>query len=308
MSVGAIEFEDDFSYPVEPVSLFASKEVKPTDYLASLPRTFRKTASSISKAAPVASTLPTSRPALEKPKAKNAIHNLADFQLDLEETTAKVNKVTSDDLRQTLAEMDRITAMRREAVEKEAQAIQSRNTWGTLAHVANYVLSIASILSGNPLLMAAGVIGVTTRVGHDTGFINAAASWMTESAELQQKLIKGIDALSVSLQIALSLSGVVMAWNAGTFATGATPLTFIKKTSSALGTAGGIASIAAQVGTSVYQNKVTKLRANIKEMEGKVAMQQQDEIPRNTQKMIQMTEFTGSEAKDLSRTINSNYG
>lgn len=304
MTVSAIDGEESYFSPLQSIQETALK----TSSLETFSPLFfhrKSCTSTLASVSDKSTPAIPSRPILEKPK--NAISNLIDFQIDLEKTTGKIIDTTGEELRHLQQEIRKIEEERTSLLEEEAKNIQSRNTWSTLAHVAGYVLNVASIMTGSHLLIASGVIGLMTRAGHDTHFFSAASRWASQSEETQQKIMKAIDGLSVALQVSLSLSGLVIAYNGGALS-GITGIESLKKASSVLSMSAGATAAVSHIGMSIYQNKIAKLRSQVRQMDGDVAMKNQHDLPKKTRQMVESTEFTGQEAREIRKAIDSLYG
>lgn len=102
--------------------------------------------------------------------------------------------------------------------QKVSDLNNSKKSWGTVAMVAQYVsavattaLGIAAIATGagtpaGVLLVASGVIGLTGRILHDTGSLQKLASWMSDSKEMQKRIVRNIDIGFFVASLALGLS------------------------------------------------------------------------------------------------------
>jgi hypothetical protein len=280
---------------------------------------FAKTVASQKNAAPQIDAIPTikqaeslafpqsySRPILPNPK-KNAIADLIHFQLDMDDTTSKIITSSAEDLKQNQEDIKRIEEKRRAALEEEVKSVQSRSTWSTLAKVSTYILNVGSLMTGNYLLIAAGSIGLFNNLAHDTGLINKVANYTFISEETKEKYIKGFDALSIILQVGLSLSGSVFAWNQG-LTSKITGIEALEKVSTIVTTAATITGLASGFKASAHQNEIAKIRATIKELDGELLMKNQDAIPKRTKRMIDATEYRGQEAADARKAIDLLYG
>lgn len=266
MSVSSLDFDDDF--PVQPYT--EAPYIKPE---IPAPKGI-STSSSIRESVPFA---------------------LVRWQLDSERQSLKQIEIFKDQAEQNQSDIQKLNTEREEALKKEAEAYQSRMTWGTLATVSQYVYAISSIVTGSPLLIGAGVIALTNRVLHDTPLLEIITSWITKSEESQRKITETIESGAFYLQLGLGLAGGLWAWQTGAFAAAraANLDTYIGKATTILGAASGVVNAGARVTSEYYKKKSADYEAKLKMISGNTTSDQQT-LTQETDKVERMIESAQS--------------
>lgn len=121
------------------------------------------------------------------------------------------------DIQKDLNEMDRLEKEKSTRVLELEKTSSSQKKWSILSSAAQYAVSSSTIALAlaskgtktlpGLMLLASGVIGLSNRVFHDTGFYKTFASWITKSQELQEKLATRIEMGMFSLSLGLGLTG-----------------------------------------------------------------------------------------------------
>lgn len=227
-----------------------------------------------------APTIPSHRPALERP---HYMYNVLRAHAKTEESTTRASKLFDEQIKKDMAEMERLSAEKEEALKHEAEAAASRDTWETLSNISQYIagagaIALGTALGGVPgyLLVAGGVAGIGSRVIHDTNLLQAAVAWYTKSGELQKKLTNRIEMGLFFLQMGLGLAGGYSAWTAGAFAaSNASILGVTDKLSGAISAASSAFSISSNIGKAIYDKRVLDYKAKTTELNAELSAQNQ---------------------------------
>ncbi len=307
MSIEAISDDDDLlvrslqgvpgPFPFEPI-----RPIPTPDYSA---------LSSISPAQK--SEAPKHRPTLPPPQT-NIMGPLIQLHLETERQEGKAAQAFRNDITEALDKMERLTAEKQEALEKEAKAMKARDTWTVLGHVAQYVAGASAIIFGATtftiapaaglLLIASGGLGLINRVLHDTPLLEAIVAWKTESEELQKKYTHQIEMGLFYLQMGLGLAGGIWAWQAGAFvaAQAANTQTALQNASSIVTTASAVMSVGSQVGVAIQNKKRADMEALIHRLSGQITTEQQT-VYQNISEINRAIEGGQSQVEELRQLI-----
>jgi hypothetical protein len=256
--------------------------------------------------------VPQTRPMLPAPK--HIMLDVLSSHMETERLSGKAAKIFDTDITQGLADLEKISAEKQEALENEARSAKARATWSTLSIVAQYISSAGLIALGassggitSALLIAAGGIGILNRAAHDTNLLQAATAWYTKSAELQKKITNNIEMGAFFLQMGLGLAGGFAAWQTGALAAAQISGTAIKtKTASIITGASGVLSTGSKVGASYYDKQIAYLQAQLKELDKDATLGNQ-EVTETAQSLSKMVEQNQNEAEELRKMIQTLY-
>lgn len=300
MSLEALDsFDDDDLRLRNIANIFASSPFTPTTPTLAPPR------SHLSSIAPVAPR----EPALAAPQ-QNMMYKILGSHRETERITTKAANVFEGEIAKSMADVEKLSAERQEALENEARNVKSRATWSTLSTVAQYIsgasmIALGFAAGGVPafLLVTAGIIGIGNRVLHDTNLLQAGAAWLTKSEELQQKYIRYFEMTAFILQMGLGLAGGFAAWYTG--ALGAAQITNVAikdKLKSIIAGASGILSVGGKIGTAYYDKKIAYIHARMKEIEADTNINNLTMYNDSIQ-MSKMVESTQSQTDEIRKAI-----
>jgi hypothetical protein len=257
-------------------------------------------------------TLPQHRPSLQAPK--NIMCSLLAMHNETERLTARHATQFEADVKKTMAEIDDLSIKKDEAIQNEADLVKTRETWSALATIAEYITGIAAIILGTAiyavaavpgaLIIAAGAIGTTNRVIHDTHVLKTFVEWYTKSVDLQKKITNFVETSAFFLQLGLGLAGGIGAWKAGAFAAAnaASANDIVQKFSSIVAPASGVVSAGATVGTKIYEKRISDANATIKELDCDISTGNHS-ITKESGKINRDIEDTESEVEVIRRAI-----
>ena len=254
--------------------------------------------------------IPQLRPALSAPK--NVMYDLIASHQETERLANKSAANFDADVTKNMADINRLSAEKEEALEREAEAAKARATWSTLSNVAQYITGAGAItlgfaIGGLPGLCMglAGGIGITNRVVHDTQLLKAGVEWYTKSNELQRKITNHIEMGAFFLQMGLGLAGGVIAWHTGALAGAQVSGDIIKdKLASILTGAGGVISAGSQVGSGYYQKKLAYLQAEMRDIDTRTTLDHQA-MYHDSAQMTKMIELTQTQAEEMKKSIHA---
>ncbi len=250
--------------------------------------------------------LPQHRPHLEPPR--HYMIDLLEMHLGVEEVVAKEVTLFRCQSKIDLADIERLEKEKEELFRKHAFDAASRNNWGVLGTVAQYLAagtSIAvgaSLLSNAPwagtLLMVSGVAGLGNRVMHETDGWEALASWFTKSVEYQKKVAQICAMSCLSIELGVGLAGGAMAYSVGAFSFAAanrkaiadTTAVSIKVASQGLGAS-------SQLGKSFTEQRMSVLQGRMRIVDA-LAEQTRMEMSHHagdTRNMIETAQAIGQE-------------
>ncbi len=252
----------------------------------------------------------------ESPAPAKAAHYMIGILKAHQETerlTDKHTRLFETEVNADIAEIDRLSAEKQEALQAAAKETESRNTWGVLSTVASYiasasaiVLGIACVASGvgsaaGALLIASGGIGLANRVMHDTRGWEAVVSWFTKSEELQIKIAQKIEMGAFFLSLGLGLAGGIWAYSAGAFAAAAETgrQTFMAKAGQIIGLGGAFMGAGSRLGGAIVERRIAHLYARIREIETRMTTNHQTiyQTSSDAEKMIDTTQTIGDEVR-----------
>ena len=196
----------------------------------------------------------------------------------MEASTQRIADLESADIDAQRAGTEQLSQEKWDALASEAKAAQVQSMWSTIANVAQYVGSLGSIALGwacgglpGAALMVAGGVGLGARVARDTHLLQTGVEQITQSDELQEKIIYVFEQSTFALQMGLSLAGGIGAWHAGTLAAAQA-----SSMMSATDTAASVVSSAGRIGTKVYDKRIGDLHARRKEIDGETNIANED--------------------------------
>src|SRR3990167_7210609 len=235
--------------------------------------------SSVSSIAPSSTVAPLST-------SRNRMLDILRTQQKTEMLSEKEIEQIDHEIEANFASIERLSAEQEEALKKEAEEAASRDTWGVLATVAQYIVSgssvilgIASISSGigmapGLLLVVSGGLGLTNRVMHDTQGWEAIAAWMTQSEELQYKIAQTMEMSLFVLSLGAGIAGGVWAYQTGAFASAvqADSQTVTAKIGQTLGLSGGALQVGSRVGETLAEKRISDLKARNRELSSQITI------------------------------------
>lgn len=320
VSVDAIsrDLEDD-EFRIRALQAAANFASVPSDI-----QPYRKpidTNSSLSIAEPV-SVIPQFRPELSAPvkpePQKHFMIGILQTHQETERLAAQNTGLFEREVKAEMAEIDRATAEKQEALHRAAKENETRNTWGVLATVAQYITSASSVVLGiacvasgvgtapGALLIASGGLGLVNRAMHDTGGWETVVSWFTKSEELQTKIAQKIEMGAFFLSLGLGLAGGIWAYNAGAFAAAANAgrQTFMGKVGQAVGLGSAFMGAGSRLGGAVVEKRIAHLQARIRELETQMTAGHQNvyQTSADAEKMIDTVQMIGDE---IAKAINA---
>ncbi len=264
---------------------------------------------------------PLYRPELSAPNIdpnRNIMYDLFEVHKKTEEQASRGTKILKWQIDSDMADIERLTLEKQQALEKHAKEVKTKNTWGILGKIAQYITSAATIVFGiaciatgvgsaaGALLIASGGLGLASRVMTDTGAWHAVVKWFTKSEELQLKLAQRIDMGLFFLSLGLGLAGGILALHSGAFAAlrGVGPEAIAQKASQILALAGGTSTAVTRVGEAASDNKVKKLDALLKLDEGGIFLDY-EKMNENTKSSVRMVETSTSILDVIKEAISS---
>lgn len=251
--------------------------------------------------------IPQHRPSLAAP---NIMHALIATYNKTESLLNKRAQIFDVEVSKAMADIDKLSTEKQEALEKEVEAVKARETWSTLSNIAQYIMSIGTITLGFALggipglcLGLAGGVGITNRVAHDTNLLQAGVEWYTKSNELQRKITQTIEMGAFFLQMGLGLAGGILAWQSGALSAAQVNGAVVqKKVESVLAGAGGVVSATSRVGMSYYDKKMAYLQAHMRDLDTQTVLDHQT-LYHDSVQMSKMIELTQSEGDVMKRSI-----
>jgi hypothetical protein len=216
---------------------------------------------------------PRHRPQLEAPK-QHYMLDLLDLHHGVEKAVSKELGIFKTQSTIDLAQIEKLEKEKEETIKKNIEETASRNNWGVLSTVAQYLTPSASIAVGVSLgtgwgsfLIASGVAGLSNRIVRDTVGWQTVASWFTQSVENQKRLVRGIEMGFLAVEMGTGLAGGFGAALSGSFskmAADATRLTAAKKISSTLQAAGTGLKVTSQLGKTFFDQKINDLQGRMR--------------------------------------------
>lgn len=256
--------------------------------------------------------IPQHRPSLSAPK--NIMCSLLAMHNETERLTARNAAQFELDVNRSMADIERLSAEKDEAIKNEAEAIKSRATWSALSTIAEYITGVAAIILGTAvyavaaipgaLIIAAGAIGTANRVLHDTHILHAIVEWATKSAELQKKITNFVETSAFFLQMGLGLAGGIGAWKVGAFAAmnAASGTDVVQKIASVITPASSVIGSGAKVGTKFYEKRISDALAQMKELDCDMTSDNQY-MTKETGKISRTIEETESQVEVIRKAI-----
>ncbi|MGB7978347.1 MAG: hypothetical protein WCF19_04210 [Chlamydiales bacterium] len=236
--------------------------------------------SSLSSISASEKTAPAPRyaPALSPPP-RSVMIDLINLHMKTEKLAGEEADLLHLRLQKHTADNERLAKEREAALEQEAIAAQSRDTWSALVTAGRYIagasmIAIGAATGGVPgaLLIAAGVVGTAAQVAQDVN----AVSWYTKSIEDQQRISRDIQTFATLLQLGLGLASAVGAWQAGVWAAAQINGASVATTAeSVIGGAASVASVTGKVGTSYYEKQIAYLQAQTREWDTQMTLNNQ---------------------------------
>lgn len=215
-------------------------------------------------------------------------------------------------------EIDRLDREKLEALRKQAAASKSRDTWGVLVNVTQYLASGASMILAMScyangavgaaiFLFLSGGVGMTTRVLEDMGAWKAVAAWLAKTEERQKKIESQIEMAMFFLSFSLALGGAFWARSAGALALAAAaePAAWLNGAARAVGLAGNIGGTAARFGQALFEKNISYLQAMMQVASAKIShlYQEMYEQFRLVQTFVEWVGEAGEAVKRMNRMI-----
>ncbi len=229
------------------------------------------TDSSIKQASKVEQASTSFRPVLEEPKA-HFMYGLIQTHNKLESVADKQSRLFEIQVKQDIAEIERLDAEALEKVRKAAEATKSEQTWGTLSHVSQYLLSGSTAILGVSLLPAAPWVGgallvsaglnIGRQILHDTGTAQTVAAWFTASETLQKKIGNNIEMGMMFLSLGFGLGGGAWAHNLGLLAA-ANKAADVQKVITGIGLGSMIGKGVGDMGNGFAQKRNAHMQADL---------------------------------------------
>lgn len=167
------------------------------------------------------------------------------------------------------AELQLLSEERATLLRKEAEAASSHSTWNHLSNLAQYVAGVGTIVLGTmcggwpgACLVASGVIGIGNRVITDTHLLQSGIERLTQSEELQRKLLHNIETTGFLLQFSLGLAGGV---GAG-----------IQGMSRMITTLTSVTQLGPKFGVAYYDKKTALLQARLRQTQDTAKLTEQN--------------------------------
>lgn len=264
------------------------------------------TVSSIEPAEP--REIPRLKPQIPEPR--NVMLDVLKLHLETERLAGKGAQIFDSEIKQSLAEIDRLSEEKLQALQTCAKETQNRATWSALSNVAQYVgsasmIALAASAGGVSAfcLGLAGVIGLSRRVAEDTNLLNTAVAWWTKSEESQQRIKSHIEMGTFYVQMGLGLAGGFLAWHSGSLAAAEITNETIKSNSKfIIGTASGIAGAGARIGQEYHTKQIRDIQARMKEIEGQMTSDH-NKVTQDSTQMSKMIEAAQAESDELRKAI-----
>ncbi len=256
--------------------------------------------------------IPQHRPALSSPK--HIMCSLLAMHNETERLTARNASQFELDVNRSMADIERLSAEKDEAIKTEAEAIKSRATWSALSTIAEYITGVAAIILGfavyavaaipGALIMTAGFVGTANRVAHDTHILHACVEWYTKSAELQKKITNFVETSAFFLQMGLGLAGGIGAWKVGAFAAmnAASGTDVVQKIASVITPASSLASAGTKIGIKFHEKRISDALAQLKELDCDMTTDNQY-LTKETGKISRTIEETESQVEVIRKAI-----
>ncbi len=259
-------------------------------------------------------------PKLEKPKQQHYMLSLIRAHQKLETISGKQTSLFENQIKMDLAEIERFEKEKDEKIRESAKFQASQSTWGALSSVAQYIMAgssiafgIASIASGGgaaigSLLIASGVVGLSSKALHDSGAFDSMASWFTKSQEMREKIASRIEMGFFMLSFGLGLAGGILSYQTQAFASQET-LETVRKIAASVGLGASVGKGFIDLRIGFLKRKTAVLEASIQEKKDKIqelyqSIQQEN---KESQNMIRTTQDIADILKDaisISNVVN----
>ncbi len=211
---------------VETTSLFQPASVVPTEVPLGISGD-----SSLSVAPPPSEGIwaAITKPFFSQPEP-NYMFALLRLEADLTETLKDEGKHLEVEIKANLKRLEVFNREKLEMLKNHHEAIKAQNYWGAWKAIAEYMTYASSIALGAAcftsgvgvapavFLIASGVIGIVNRAGADSGAWRWAASYITESQQLQIKYAQNFDTAMTTTAIATSILATCGAYHANLYA------------------------------------------------------------------------------------------
>ncbi len=293
--IRGIRLDDDLI--ARTIQGFSSEPVLP---LAPIPLGLSSPHSTIEEVAPLYT------PILMPPK-ENIMLKVIGAHQETERLAGKRTQAFEAESAVALAEIDRLSLEKEEAFRQELEAAKSRDSWSTIASVAQYITSFGSVVLGMTvggvpgfLIGASGVIGGALRLTRDTHLLDPAVEWYTKSVELQTSIKEQIDMGATYLQLGLGLAGGAAAWYTGALAAHATD--YLTKLPSVIAATGQAAKTGAELGKAYHNKRIADVNANAKELELDISEQRQT-LTHQTKEIGEVLDADESELEQIRKAI-----
>ena len=254
--------------------------------------------------------VPQHRPSLPAPQT-HIMYRLLPLHNETERLTRKSTDLFDRDITQSMAEIDKLSLEKEEALKNEAEATKARASWSTLAVVSTYITSISAMslgyaVGGLPGLCigAGGCVGVTHQVLRDTHLLQVTVAWYDKSEEQQKRITQNIEMGAFYLQMGHGLAGGVAAWQTGAFASiqAGSTLDMVRKASSLISTTSGIATAGFSIGAQLYNKRILDMHARAKELDTYITSESHN-ITQETSRIRKTLEADDSEVEQLRKAI-----
>ena len=219
------------------------------------------------------------QPQLEEPRHVHYMYDIATLYLAVEELMRDYTVQLKEQVRVDSECLEHLSKEKIQKLQEHAREMATKQTWDTASFVFQYIASSASIVIGIGLvstgagavaggfMIAAGALGLTTRIMTDVGGWAAIAKYFTKSQEMQQKYALWIDLTASGVSLAISVTSVVSAYQAGALALNATNLA--EKIARAISLSTTVAGAGTQIGSAHSKMKGAYLFADLKDIQEK---------------------------------------
>lgn len=255
-------------------------------------------------------------PILAPPK-QNIMIRLIQTNAETERLASQKAKQFEIDAAEAQEEIDRLNLEKEEAFLKELEANKNKDTWETVSTIAEYITCMSAVALGMSigiltlpgfLLGAAGVIGGTVRLGHDTNLLlpvlQPILGWYTKSHKLQVEIKQNIDTYALYLQMGLGLAGGFAAWHTGAMAAmqSANLLDWVNQGSSILGSTSTVMKVGGDVGQAYYNKHFLDASADAKVLDLQLSSEGYD-LKHMTKDMQEVLEASENQVNQIRKAI-----
>lgn len=233
---------------------------------------------------------------------KNFQGILANLQIRNDVLASQTVNVFDIETQRDLERLQKLNIQLKEAMLEHMRSVKDEKKWGVLQDVLQYFMAATSIVFGvalvatgvgvaaGAILIAAGGLALINRVMSDTGAWKALVSYFTSSRELQTKIANRIETGMFLLSLALTLTGGVMALQAGNL----TDLVTLDRAMKVLTLTTAVANGGVELAKGFITKKSQDMKAKILSISAETTaiqydMQRNSSTIEETQKLLQET-------------------